>query len=214
MKMGGIDPLVRIVDDDVSILNALTVFLQMADMKVVRYESAQQFLDKDDFSVPGVLVLDVRMPGMSGIELQAVLKKRRIDLPVIFLSAHGDIEMAAEAVRAGAKNFLVKPPKSEKLLELIKEAAAESLEARREKQYGESLKADWMLLTPSERGVAALVAKGLSNAVAAEALGIAERTVRSHKERIYAKLDVQNAVELSDFIRDLNQYADGPEDES
>lgn len=210
--MAGVNPLVRIIDDDVSILNALTVFLQMADMQVARYENAVQFLDEDDFSIPGVLVLDVRMPGMSGIELQAELKKRRIDLPVVFLSAHGDIEMAAEAVRAGAKNFLVKPPKSEKLLELIKEATAESLEADREKHYGEALKADWMSLTPSERGVAALVAKGLSNAVVAEALGISERTVRSHKEEIYAKLDVQNAVELSDFIRDLNQYGPGAED--
>lgn len=210
--MPSVNPLVRIIDDDVSILNALTVFLQMADMQVARYESALQFLEEDDFSVPGVLVLDVRMPGMSGIELQAELKKRRIDLPVIFLSAHGDIEMAAEAVRAGAKNFLVKPPKSEKLLELIKEATAESLEAGREKQYGEALKAEWLSLTPSERVVAALVAKGFSNSLVAGALEISERTVRSHKEEIYAKLDVQNAVELSDFIRELNQYASGEGD--
>ena len=137
MMTNSISPVVRLVDDDYTVLDALTVFLEMADMTVRRYSSAQAFLDEDDPDVPGVLVLDVRMPGMSGIELQAELKRRKIDQPVIFLSAHGDIEMAAEAV---------------------------------------------------------------------EALCVAERTVRSHKESIYRKLEVENAVELSDFLRDLDTY--------
>ena len=175
-------------------------------MTVRRYSSAQTFLDEDDPDVPGVLVLDVRMPGMSGIELQAELKRRKIDLPVIFLSAHGDIEMAAEAVRAGAMNFLVKPPKPEKLLALIREAVAKSIEDRRGKRYGDSLEKLWETLTPAERQVAVMVAKGLGNAVVAEALCVAERTVRSHKESIYRKLEVENAVELSDFLRDLDTY--------
>lgn len=110
MMTNSISPVVRLVDDDYTVLDALTVFLEMADMTVRRYSSAQAFLDEDDPDVPGVLVLDVRMPGMSGIELQAELKRRKIDQPVIFLSAHGDIEMAAEAVRAGAMNFLVNLP--------------------------------------------------------------------------------------------------------
>jgi len=143
---------------------------------------------------------------MSGIELQAELKRRKIDQPVIFLSAHGDIEMAAEAVRAGAMNFLVKPPKPEKLLALIREAVAKSIEDRRGKRYGDSLEKLWETLTPAERQVAVMVAKGLGNAVVAEALCVAERTVRSHKESIYRKLEVENAVELSDFLRDLDTY--------
>ena len=130
MMTNSISPVVRLVDDDYTVLDALTVFLEMADMTVRRYSSAQAFLDEDDPDVPGVLVLDVRMPGMSGIELQAELKRRKIDQPVIFLSAHGDIEMAAEAVRAGAMSFLVKPPKPEKLLALIREAVAKSIEDR------------------------------------------------------------------------------------
>ena len=94
MMTNSISPVVRLVDDDYTVLDALTVFLEMADMTVRRYSSAQAFLDEDDPDVPGVLVLDVRMPGMSGIELQAELKRRKIDLPVIFLSAHGDIELS------------------------------------------------------------------------------------------------------------------------
>lgn len=206
MMTNSISPVVRLVDDDYTVLDALTVFLEMADMTVRRYSSAQAFLDEDDPDVPGVLVLDVRMPGMSGIELQAELKRRKIDLPVIFLSAHGDIEMAAEAVRAGAMNFLVKPPKPEKLLALIREAVAKSIEDRRGKRYGDLLEKLWETLTPAERQVAVMVAKGLGNAVVAEALCVAERTVRSHKESIYRKLEVENAVELSDFLRDLDTY--------
>ena len=202
MMTNSISPVVRLVDDDYTVLDALTVFLEMADMTVRRYSSAQAFLDEDDPDVPGVLVLDVRMPGMSGIELQAELKRRKIDLPVIFLSAHGDIEMAAEAVRAGAMNFLVKPPKPEKLLALIREAVAKSIEDRR----GNSLEKLWETLAPAERQVTVMVAKGLGNAVVAEALCVAERTVRSHKESIYRKLEVENAVELSDFLRDLDTY--------
>ena len=197
MMTNSISPLVRLVDDDYTVLDALTVFLEMADMTVRRYSSAQAFLNEDDTDIPGVLVLDVRMSGMSGIELQAEMKRRKIDLPIIFLSAHGDIEMAAEAVRAGAMNFLVKPPKPEKLLALIREAVVKSIEDRRGKRYGDSLVKLWETLTPAERQVAGMVAKGLGNA---------ERTVRSHKESIYRKLEVENAVELSDFLRDLDTY--------
>lgn len=203
MMTNSISPLVRLVDDDYTVLDALTVFLEMADMTVRRYSSAQAFLNEDDTDIPGVLVLDVRMSGMSGIELQA---ERKIDLPIIFLSAHGDIEMAAEAVRAGAMNFLVKPPKPEKLLALIREAVVKSIEDRRGKRYGDSLVKLGETLTPAERQVAGMVAKGLGNAVVAEALSVAERTVRSHKESIYRKLEVENAVELSDFLRDLDTY--------
>ena len=109
--------LIRLVDDDESVLKAQSLFLEMAGFKVKSYNSALSFLEKDDFSVTGCIVLDVRMPHMSGIELQNELIRRRCDLPIIFLSAHGDIEMAVEAVHKGAKTFLVKPPRLDKLLE-------------------------------------------------------------------------------------------------
>ncbi len=195
--------LVRLVDDDASVREALTAFLQMADYETVAYASAKDFLEGDDFRRPGCAVLDVRMPDMNGIELQAEMKRRGIALPVIFLSAHGDIEMAAEAVRAGAWNFLVKPPKPDKLTAEIDAAMKVSEEQAKLQAYGDELRKVWAELTPAEAQVARMVAKGLSNAVIAGALSVTERTVRSQREAVYRKLDVENAVELADFVREL-----------
>lgn len=201
-----VHPLVRLVDDDAGVREALTAFLQMADYETAAFASAADFLNTDDHDRPGCVVLDVRMPDMNGLELQAEMKRRGIVLPVIFLSAHGDIEMAAEAVRAGAKNFLVKPPKPEKLTALIDEAVAECEVLYRNRVYGVKLEALWTTLTAAEKQVAVMVAKGLTNAVVADALGVTERTVRSHREAVYRKLDVENAVELGDFLRKRAAY--------
>ena len=179
-----VHPLVRLVDDDAGVREALTAFLQMADYETAAFASAADFLNTDDHDRPGCVVLDVRMPDMNGLELQAEMKRCGIALPVIFLSAHGDIEMAAEAVRAGAKNFLVKPPKPEKLTALIDEAVAECEALYRNRAYGAKLEALWATLTAAEKQVAVMVAKGLTNAVVADALGVAERTVRSHREAV------------------------------
>lgn len=195
---------VRIVDDDESILKALTVFLSFDDWRVRTYAGAAAFLASDDFEAPGCIILDVRMPGMSGLELFEELLRRGIELPVVFLSAHGDIEMAVEAVRRGAKTFLVKPPKPEKLLEVLESVTADDWERRRKEAYAASLAEEWKKLTPAEAQVAVMVGKGLSNAFIAEAVGVAERTVRAHRASIYEKLDIENAVELADFIHELH----------
>ncbi len=195
---------VRIVDDDESILTALTVFLSFDDWRVRTYAGAAAFLASDDFETPGCIILDVRMPGMSGLELFEELLRRGIELPVVFLSAHGDIEMAVEAVRRGAKTFLVKPPKPEKLLEVLESVTADDWERRRKEAYAASLAEEWKKLTPAEAQVAVMVGKGLSNAFIAEAVGVAERTVRAHRASIYEKLDIENAVELADFIHELH----------
>ena len=195
---------VRIVDDDESILKALTVFLSFDDWRVRTYAGAAAFLASDDFETPGCIILDVRMPGMSGLELFEELLRRGIELPVVFLSAHGDIEMAVEAVRRGAKTFLVKPPKPEKLLEVLESVTADDWERRRKEAYAASLAEEWKKLTPAEAQVAVMVGKGLSNAFIAEAVGVAERTVRAHRASIYEKLDIENAVELADFLHELH----------
>ena len=195
---------VRIVDDDESILKALSVFLSFDDWRVRTYAGAAAFLASDDFETPGCIILDVRMPGMSGLELFEELLRRGIELPVVFLSAHGDIEMAVEAVRRGAKTFLVKPPKPEKLLEVLESVTADDWERRRKEAYAASLAEEWKKLTPAEAQVAVMVVKGLSNAFIAEAVGVAERTVRAHRASIYEKLDIENAVELADFIHELH----------
>ena len=195
---------VRIVDDDESILKALTVFLSFDDWRVRTYAGAAAFLASDDFETPGCIILDVRMPGMSGLELFEELLRRGIKLPVVFLSAHGDIEMAVEAVRRGANTFLVKPPKPEKLLEVLESVTADDWERRRKEAYAASLAEEWKKLTPAEAQVAVMVGKGLSNAFIADAVGVAERTVRAHRASIYEKLDIENAVELADFIHELH----------
>lgn len=195
---------VRIVDDDESILKALSVFLSFDDWRVRTYAGAAAFLASDDFETPGCIILDVRMPGMSGLELFEELLRRGIELPVVFLSAHGDIEMAVEAVRRGAKTFLVKPAKPEKLLEVLESVTADDWERRRKEAYAASLAEEWKKLTPAEAQVAVMVGKGLSNAFIAEAVGVAERTVRAHRASIYEKLDIENAVELADFIHELH----------
>lgn len=197
---------VRLVDDDNSVLRAMTVFLSLGGWTVRTYPCAQAFLDEDDLKTPGALVLDVRMPQMSGIELQQEMNRRDIRLPIIFLSAHGDIEMAVEAVKRGAKTFLVKPAKPERLIASIEEACRDDLEARKVASYASALEQEWSKLTPAEAQVAQMVGKGLSSAVIAQALGVTERTVRAQRASIYEKLELANAVELADFLHELQEF--------
>lgn len=200
--------LVRLVDDDPSVIRALTAFLEMDDWRVAPYGSGKAFLENPQ-EAPGCVVLDVRMPEMTGIEVQEEMRRRGMALPIIFLSAHGDIELAVDAVKRGAKTFLVKPPKPAKLLSEIEAAVREDIEAKRSEEERAELLSVWNTLTASEKEVAQLVAKGLANGAIAEVLGVAERTVRSHKAEVYGKLEVENAVETADFIRELGDAARG-----
>lgn len=195
--------LVRIVDDDPSVRRALSIFLTMDDWPIATYESATDFLERDDPTLPGCIVLDIRMPDMSGIELHQELIRRSNDLPVIFLSAHGDIEMAVAAIERGAQTFLVKPPQPEKLLAQVEKAVIGHFALRRETAYEQMLSGAWETLTAAEHRVALLIGKGFTNALAAKTLGVSERTIRSQRAAIYEKLDIENAVELADFLRDL-----------
>ncbi len=194
--------LIRIVDDDPTVCEAQSFFLQMAGFDVVSYSNPKDFLAKDDRSRPGCMILDVRMPEMSGLELQMEMKRQAIDLPIIFLSAHGDIEMAIDCVQKGAFNFLVKPPVPEKLLELVEDAVKKNRQDRRQAQYVAQLRAQLETLTPAERQVAVMIAKGLTNKVVAETLGVSERTVQTQRANVYAKLDCENAVEVAEFLHE------------
>ncbi len=200
------EPIVRLVDDDATVLTAQSMFLKMAGLKVVCYSSAAEFLENDDNRIDGCLLLDVRMPNMSGLELQDEMIRRKIDLPIIFLSAHGDIEMAVQAVHKGAKNFLVKPPKLETLLEEIESAIELNISNRKDQAFGRALMQQWNQLTEAEKENARMVAKGLTNQVIAEVRGISERTVRSQRASVYDKLEVENAAELAAFLHDLDHY--------
>lgn len=195
--------LIRVVDDDETVRQALSVFFTMADWRVKTYADGPSFLADFNPSVAGCAILDIRMPEMSGIELHNEMLLRGITLPVIFLSAHGDIEMAVEAVHRGAKTFLVKPPQNDKLLAAVESAVLDDFDGRRQILYVNELRQQWESLTPAEKRVAVLIGKGLSNATTASLLGVAERTVRGQRAAIYEKLDTENAVELSDFLHEL-----------
>lgn len=196
-------PIIRIVDDDKTVSDSLSFFLNLAGLQTRSFSSAEDFLRSDDPERLGCLILDVRMEGMTGIELQAELKRVGSDLPIIFLSAHGDIEMAVSCVENGAFNFLVKPPDPDKLLDLVSKAVAKNKQVRREKAYAESLREQFETLTAAEKKVAYQIAKGLPNSRIAEILEISERTVQSHRANIFAKLDLENPVELNEFLREM-----------
>lgn len=145
------------------------------------------------------------MGGMTGIELQQELNRRGSDLPIIFLSAHGDIEMAMSCVEAGAFNFLVKPPEPEKLQSLVIKAVEKNRMERRQKAHALNLKRLFDTLTTAEKNISYQLAKGLSNPQIAKLLGISERTVQTHRARVYGKLDIENPVELNDFLHEMEE---------
>lgn len=194
-------PVVRLVDDDRELLDSLSFMLEMEDWKVRCYQNAREFLTQDMLSDPGCVILDVRMPGMTGLQLQQEMLAREIRLPIIFLSAHGDIDMAVDVMQAGAVTFLQKPVKTERLLQAI----AGAVEADR-KNHGtpfdeaaarEALKT----LTEREQQILGYLAKGLINRVIGERLSISERTVETHRASIYRKLRIKTASELMTFCK-------------
>lgn len=142
---------------------------------------------------------------MTGLELQDEMIRQKIDLPIIFLSAHGDIAMAVRAVQKGAKTFLVKPPNLEQLLEEIDSAIKLCFSIRDEKLLAQELQEEWNQLTEAEKKIAKLVAKGLSNQTIAEIQSVSEKTVRSQRASVYTKLEVENAAELTNFLRDYEK---------
>lgn len=190
-------PLIRIVDDDSDLRDALLYMLAQEGWQAVAFPDAESFLRTEAPSAPGVLILDVRMPGMSGIELHRELRRRGFEQPVIFLTAHGDIDMAVEELRHGAFHFLQKPLDPEKLLS----AVAQAVEADRRRRLGvppvEEIRARIASLRPREREVMALLAKGRLNADIATLLGLSVRTVEAHRAAAYVKLRVKNAAEAA-----------------
>lgn len=202
--MANLTPLVRIVDDDPSICDSQSFFLQLAGWQTVTYQDPVTFLERDDWDRPECIILDVRMPSLSGLEVQQELNKRGVDLPIIFLSAHGDIEMAMNCVEQGAFNFLVKPPIPEKLKDLVEKAIKLNKSQRKIKKETKELQKLFSQLTSTEQMVARQVAKGLTNKMIGEVLDMSERTVQSHRSKVFAKLDVGNAVELFQFLSDMD----------
>lgn len=188
---------VRIVDDDAGVRESYKFLIESDSWLVKTYCSAEDFLEHDNPTVPGCVVLDVRMPGLTGLELQNRLNEFVHKIPVIFISAHADIEMVVKAMQNGALDFLPKPIKDESLLLAI-EKAVRLDHMRREKENEKSqVSQNWSSLSPREQETALLIAEGLLNKQIADRLGITERTVQVHRANVFSKLGVRNAVQFA-----------------
>ncbi len=190
------EPTVFVVDDDEAVRRFLCGLIASVDLLVEAYASAQEFLAAYEPGRPGCLLLDVRMPGMSGLELQRALAERAIDLPVIILTGHGDVQVAVRAMKAGAVDFIEKPFNNELLLDRIQRAVAESVDADGARVEQHEIASRMRLLTPRERQVLELVVAGETNKGIARHLGISEKTVEIHRARVMDKMRAKSLVHL------------------
>lgn len=196
MPNSEIKVLVRIVDDDSDLRAAIRFLLESEGWEVADYYSAADFLLNDDPEIPGCLILDVRMPEMTGIELQGELKQHLRQIPIVFLSAHGDIEMAVKTLHEGAVDFLTKPVQEDKLVPVISRAVKLDLIKRGLSFDHEEIKERYKELTERETQIVSLLIKGLLNREIGERLGISTRTVKVHRARAFKKLQVHTISEL------------------
>ncbi|HID78218.1 MAG TPA: response regulator transcription factor, partial [Planctomycetaceae bacterium] len=187
---------VFIVDDDPGARRSLGWLLESHGLKAETYASATAFLEAYDPNKAGCLVLDVRMPGMSGLELQELLTARHIPLPVIFITAYGDVPSCVRAMKGGAVDFIEKPIDDRILLKAIRRAVEEDLQRRRLEEKAPQLKARFDLLTPRETEVMELLFAGRSVKRIASHLGVSFQTAAKHRTRVLEKLQVQNEAEL------------------
>jgi len=187
---------VFVVDDDASVRKALARSIQTANLNVKVFASAREFLDQGPPDGPGCLVLDVRMPGLSGLELQAELNSRNIRIPIIFITGHGDIPMSVKAMKGGATNFLTKPFEIAKLLEAIREALKQDKGLHASRLESAEAQRRIQTLTPRERQVLGLVVKGRLNKQIADELGASERTIKVHRGRVMYKMEVKSVADL------------------
>jgi FixJ family two-component response regulator len=196
---------VHVVDDDDAVRSSLRLLLKSVGLPTIAYASAQEFLTAWDSDQPGCLVLDVRMPGMSGIELQAELNQRGAIIPVIFISGHGDIPMAVEAIQHGAFDFLQKPFRDQDLIDRVQRALASDAEHRQVLQQRETLRQRFESLTPREQEVLQLVTQGKANKVMAGDLGVSQRTVEIHRARVMEKMGAHSLAQLVRMVLELGK---------
>ena len=191
----GLSPLVRIVDDDEDVRKSVEFVLRIAGMQSVLYADAESFLERDDFSRPGCAFIDIRMPGMNGMELQKAMQSRGITLPIAFLTA----------MKRGAADFIQKPSDPERLQETARKLIALDLKAVAKRSEVEEKRRIFETLTTREKEVAIAVSGGELNKVVAAELGVTEQTVKIHRANALRKLGCRSLVELSDFLRDIGE---------
>lgn len=195
--MKGKDPVVYVIDDDASMRDSIEDLLHSMGYQVQTFGSAQEFLDSPRPDAPACIVLDVRLPGPSGLEFQRTLISSHIDLPVVFISAHGDIAMSVRAIKSGAIEFLTKPVHDQQLLDAV-QAGIERDRARREEAgVVAEVRARFEALTPREREIFSLVVAGRRNKQIAADVGLSEMTVKVHRSHIMQKTGAKSVIDLA-----------------
>jgi FixJ family two-component response regulator len=195
VAMPDLTSIVLVVDDDVSVRESLELLIRTAGWQSETFASAQEFLSRPRPTVPCCLVLDVTLPGLSGLELQERLAERT-DMPIIFITGHGDVPMTVRAMKAGAVEFLTKPFNDTVLLDAIRGAIERSRAVLREESEVQMLRSRYATLTPREREVMALVVSGLLNKQVAGELGISEITVKAHRGQMMRKMKAESLPAL------------------
>ena len=200
-------PIVFVVDDDVWIRESLQTLLQDEGWQPETFASAQEFLDRPRPLTPSCLVLDVSLPGLDGLELQKRIAAERTDMPIIFITGHGDIPMSVGAMKAGASEFLTKPFSDEVLLTAIRQALERSRLALTQQATKQELRDRYASLTPREQDVMRLVVSGLLNKQVADELGITESTVKAHRGQVMQKMKANSLADLVKMTARLDQPA-------
>jgi FixJ family two-component response regulator len=192
------DAMVFVIDDDESMREALHSLIRSVGLRVVTFGSADEFLQSERPDVPACLILDVRMPGLSGLDLQRDLSEGNIHIPIIFITGHGDIPMSVRAMKAGAVEFLTKPFRDQDLLDAIQQALDRDRRARSQQADSADLRSRFHSLTPRETEVFELVIKGLLNKQIALQLGTSEITIKLHRRQVMEKMAADS---LADLVR-------------
>ncbi len=207
MKATGI---VFLVDDDPSVRKALARLLRADGFQVETFASAEEFLAYERPDAPGCLVLDLHMPGLNGLQLQRRLQQARADLPIIFITGHGDIPTSVEAMKAGAADFLPKPFENAHLLEAVRQAIARDRQGRKVRAKATEIRQRAESLTPREREVMDLVVTGLLNKQVGRRLKVTEKTVKVHRAQVMSKMEAHSLAELVRMAERLGVEAARP----
>jgi FixJ family two-component response regulator len=200
-------PLIYLVDDDDAVRDALGMLFRSIGLQHEAYASALEFLERYDHTRHSCLVADIRMPGLSGLELQQRLNEQRAEVPIIFITGHGDVPMAVTAMKSGAVDFVQKPFRDQDLIDRINKALERDSERRKTRGAQDAIRERIALLTPRESEVMQRVARGQANKVIAMDLGVSQRTVELHRARVMRKLKMRSVAELVHAIDSIGGVA-------